>query len=197
MQAFGFGIPDLFSSFEEEPVASGSIGQIHRAVLSDTGARLTGVDEGKALAIYISCDFVVRGLVFKCGPAACCPPACCLPAGNSKEHSRGLGIWVGPGRASGVYCLVAAPFNGLAPCRCERLWQVRSPPPPTPRQPAKPFTHTLDPPKCQKKPSSPSSPPRSRHAGGGQGARQRPQLLPPGVPPDLLPPGPLQARWWL
>lgn len=46
LQAFGFGIKDLFSSFESRPVASGSIGQIHRAVLSDTGARLTGVDEG-------------------------------------------------------------------------------------------------------------------------------------------------------
>lgn len=45
-QAFGFGVADLFSSFEPQPVASGSIGQIHRAVLSDTGARLTGMEPG-------------------------------------------------------------------------------------------------------------------------------------------------------
>ncbi|KAL4440314.1 hypothetical protein ABPG75_003315 [Micractinium tetrahymenae] len=52
-QCFGFGVADLFSSFEPEPVASGSIGQIHRAVLSDTGARLTGMDPGTVVAVKV------------------------------------------------------------------------------------------------------------------------------------------------
>lgn len=52
-EAFGFGIEDLFSMFEEAPVASGSIGQIHRAELSDTGARLTGLDEGTLVAVKV------------------------------------------------------------------------------------------------------------------------------------------------
>lgn len=38
---------DLTLQFDAEPVASGSIGQIHRAVLSDTGARLTGMQPGE------------------------------------------------------------------------------------------------------------------------------------------------------
>ena len=46
-EAFGFGPKDLFTSLDAAPVASGSIGQVHRAVLSGTGARLTGMDEGE------------------------------------------------------------------------------------------------------------------------------------------------------
>lgn len=38
--------PPRAPQFDAEPVASGSIGQIHRAVLSDTGARLTGMEPG-------------------------------------------------------------------------------------------------------------------------------------------------------
>ena len=45
-QSFGFGVRDLFEHFDAEPVASGSIGQIHRGVLSATGARLTGMTPG-------------------------------------------------------------------------------------------------------------------------------------------------------
>ena len=45
---FGFGVVDLFAEFDREPVASGSIGQIHRAALSATGARLTGMTPGAA-----------------------------------------------------------------------------------------------------------------------------------------------------
>jgi aarF domain-containing kinase len=43
-----FGMPhtELFDWFEHHPVASGSIGQIHRARLSEKGAALTGVCGG-------------------------------------------------------------------------------------------------------------------------------------------------------
>lgn len=51
--AFGFPLKDLFSEFDPEPVASGSIGQIHRAVLSGAGARLTGVEEGTVVAVKV------------------------------------------------------------------------------------------------------------------------------------------------
>jgi predicted unusual protein kinase regulating ubiquinone biosynthesis (AarF/ABC1/UbiB family) len=46
-EAFGFGASDLFAALDAAPVASGSIGQVHRAVLSDTGARLTGMKPGE------------------------------------------------------------------------------------------------------------------------------------------------------
>ena len=45
--AFGVEVGDLFECFEEEPLASGSIGQIHRARLSNKGARHTGVPAGQ------------------------------------------------------------------------------------------------------------------------------------------------------
>ena len=51
--AFGFDVEDLFSEFEAAPVASGSIGQIHKAVLSDTGARLTNMKEGSVVAVKV------------------------------------------------------------------------------------------------------------------------------------------------
>ncbi|RMZ56252.1 hypothetical protein APUTEX25_002442, partial [Auxenochlorella protothecoides] len=51
--AFGFGVGDLFYSFEDAPVASGSIGQIHRAQLSALGARLTGMAEGTVVAVKV------------------------------------------------------------------------------------------------------------------------------------------------
>jgi predicted unusual protein kinase regulating ubiquinone biosynthesis (AarF/ABC1/UbiB family) len=52
-ESFGFDVDDLFSEFDAEPVASGSIGQIHRAVLSDTGARLTGMPAGEWFALTV------------------------------------------------------------------------------------------------------------------------------------------------
>lgn len=51
--AFGFDVKDLFSDFETLPVASGSIGQIHRAVLSGAGARLTNMCEGSTVAVKV------------------------------------------------------------------------------------------------------------------------------------------------
>jgi hypothetical protein len=50
-QAFGFTAADLFSEFAAAPVASGSIGQIHRGLLSDTGARLTGMQPGERVGL--------------------------------------------------------------------------------------------------------------------------------------------------
>ena len=40
--SFGAGVGELFSSFEAEPVASGSIAQVYRATLSERGAALAG-----------------------------------------------------------------------------------------------------------------------------------------------------------
>lgn len=51
--AFGFSAADLFSHLDPVPVASGSIGQIHRAVLSGAGARLTGMAEGSVVAVKV------------------------------------------------------------------------------------------------------------------------------------------------
>jgi predicted unusual protein kinase regulating ubiquinone biosynthesis (AarF/ABC1/UbiB family) len=51
--AFGFELSDLFSDFEHLPVASGSIGQIHRGVLSGAGARLTNMNEGSVVAVKV------------------------------------------------------------------------------------------------------------------------------------------------
>jgi len=51
--SFGFDVQDLFNDFEKLPVASGSIGQIHRGVLSGTGARLTNMNEGSVVAVKV------------------------------------------------------------------------------------------------------------------------------------------------
>ncbi|PSC67852.1 ADP,ATP carrier [Micractinium conductrix] len=52
-EAFGFSVKDLFAEFDAEPVASGSIGQIHRGALSGTGARLTGMKPGTVVAVKV------------------------------------------------------------------------------------------------------------------------------------------------
>ena len=52
-EAFGFPLEALFSEFETEPVASGSIGQIHKARVTDVGSRLTGMDEGSLVAVKV------------------------------------------------------------------------------------------------------------------------------------------------
>ena len=51
--SFGCPIHDLFSSFEPEPIASGSIGQIYRAVVGPRGAQYTGVKEGRTVAVKV------------------------------------------------------------------------------------------------------------------------------------------------
>lgn len=60
--SFGFRVEDLFDEFESEPVASGSIGQIHRCALSDVGARLTGVDQGTVVAVKVRHPGVTRAI---------------------------------------------------------------------------------------------------------------------------------------
>lgn len=60
--SFGFRVEDLFDEFEGEPVASGSIGQIHRCALSDVGARLTGVDRGTVVAVKVRHPGVTRAI---------------------------------------------------------------------------------------------------------------------------------------
>ncbi|GIL43854.1 hypothetical protein Vafri_1448 [Volvox africanus] len=52
-QAFGVPVTELFESIDRQPVASGSIGQIHRAVLSDKGAAMTGVPSGSTVAVKV------------------------------------------------------------------------------------------------------------------------------------------------
>lgn len=51
--AFGLPLEVLFLDIEQDPVASGSIGQIHRAVLSDTGAAVTGYPAGTVVAVKV------------------------------------------------------------------------------------------------------------------------------------------------
>jgi len=51
--AFGMPHSELFDSIEERPVASGSIGQIHRARLSEKGAALTGFEAGQLVAVKV------------------------------------------------------------------------------------------------------------------------------------------------
>lgn len=52
-EAFGLSVSDLFLVLDKEPVASGSIGQIHRAVLSQMGAIMTGCDAGTVVAVKV------------------------------------------------------------------------------------------------------------------------------------------------
>ncbi|GIL81924.1 hypothetical protein Vretimale_1497 [Volvox reticuliferus] len=52
-QAFAVPMAELFESIDRQPVASGSIGQIHRAVLSHKGAAMTGVPPGSTVAVKV------------------------------------------------------------------------------------------------------------------------------------------------
>jgi len=51
--SFGRSIEYLFDEFEHEPVASGSIAQVHRAVLSEAGAGETGMPPGMVVAVKV------------------------------------------------------------------------------------------------------------------------------------------------
>lgn len=50
---FGRRLEDLFERFSEEPLASGSIGQIHTAWLSARGAGLVGLPRGTRVAVKV------------------------------------------------------------------------------------------------------------------------------------------------
>jgi len=52
-RAFGMPLSDVFETFETAPVASGSIGQIHRATLSARGAAVTGCHAGQIVAVKV------------------------------------------------------------------------------------------------------------------------------------------------
>ncbi|KAK9808945.1 hypothetical protein WJX72_006758 [[Myrmecia] bisecta] len=52
-RAFGVSVSQLFSKFEEQPTASGSIGQVYKAVLSSKGARNTGMEPGTVVAVKV------------------------------------------------------------------------------------------------------------------------------------------------
>jgi aarF domain-containing kinase len=52
-QAFGMRLDEIFEYIDREPVASGSIGQIHRARLSKRGAAITGSEPGQVVAVKV------------------------------------------------------------------------------------------------------------------------------------------------
>lgn len=52
-RSFGRPIDALFQSFDREPIASGSIGQVHLARLSEEGARGTGCTPGTTVAVKV------------------------------------------------------------------------------------------------------------------------------------------------
>ena len=51
--SFGFPLDVLFTEFDTLPVASGSIGQVHRATVSPVASRLTGMEEGALVAVKV------------------------------------------------------------------------------------------------------------------------------------------------
>ena len=51
--AFGLPVDAIFSQFDEVPIASGSIGQIHRATLSAVGGTVTGLKENTQVAVKV------------------------------------------------------------------------------------------------------------------------------------------------
>jgi len=53
LAAFGVPVEELFQTFEDCPVASGSIAQVHKATLSKEGARRTGQQEGCVVAVKV------------------------------------------------------------------------------------------------------------------------------------------------
>lgn len=53
-EAFGRPLSYFFDEFEEQPVASGSIAQVHRAILSERGAAETGFPVGTMVAVKVS-----------------------------------------------------------------------------------------------------------------------------------------------
>lgn len=52
-KAFGISTEMIFTELEERPMASGSIGQVHKAILSDIGSSMTGIPQGTEVAVKV------------------------------------------------------------------------------------------------------------------------------------------------
>ena len=112
--AFGFGVPELFSWLEPEPLASGSIGQIHRAALAGAGARLTGMPEGSVVAVKVRHPGVSAAIErdFRLMVAAA-RLAAALPALGGARLEESLKQFAAPLREQ-VRCVVRAQGGRLA-----------------------------------------------------------------------------------
>ena len=66
--AFGATLPELFSSFDSTPLASGSIAQVHRAVLRDDGTDVIVKVQHPGLGRRLALDmYLLRALSKGCG----------------------------------------------------------------------------------------------------------------------------------
>lgn len=93
--AFGRPIAELFSSFDTEPVASGSIAQIHRATLSRAAAELAGCAPGAVVAVKVRhpgvSDIMHRDFVLMQRAAALCSMLPALRELRLEESIRQFG----------------------------------------------------------------------------------------------------------
>lgn len=62
-RAFKRNMDDIFSDFEQTPVASGSIAQVHRAVLNDGGAFGSKFKAGTVVAVKVHVNTAARHIL--------------------------------------------------------------------------------------------------------------------------------------
>jgi len=74
--AFGGPLSTVFETFDLEPVASGSVAQVHRATLSEAGARAAGAKRGEVVAVKVrhpgAAALISRDFELMRRFAACC-----------------------------------------------------------------------------------------------------------------------------
>lgn len=134
--AFGRPLGEVFSYFERDPIASGSIAQIHRARLSVAAASQAGAKAGMEVAVKVRCR----------APAPACAPPPPRPTPTT-------GPWVRRGMPG--YCPHVAAPGARSPSRCCRwlpgaLCGARAPPARRPRARAAPqLPHSFRPPSPQ------------------------------------------------